>query len=158
MNKHFNKFNGNQKGFTIIELIVVIAIIAVLAAIVLVNVTSFINKGKDAAAEGNFATFMTDATAYYTEKGNYDDLNKTPFALNIFQALLNEGYTNGIFACNTQDCLDPATSWCSSLELKVKTPDNKTQYYCADSTGAKYLSETTKCNDSADGSPAVCSP
>ena len=32
----------NKKGFTIIELIIVIAIIAVLAAIVLVNVTQYI--------------------------------------------------------------------------------------------------------------------
>ena len=31
----------NKKGFTIIELIIVIAIIAVLAAIVLVNVTQY---------------------------------------------------------------------------------------------------------------------
>ena len=41
MNKNLSK-----KGFTIIELLVVIAIIAVLAAIVLVNVTKYINKGK----------------------------------------------------------------------------------------------------------------
>ena len=40
---------NKQKGFTIIELIVVIAIIAILAAIVMVNVTQYINKGKDAA-------------------------------------------------------------------------------------------------------------
>ena len=41
------------KGFTIIELLVVIAIIAVLASIVLVNVSNYISKGKDAAAKGN---------------------------------------------------------------------------------------------------------
>ena len=39
---------NKQKGFTIIELIVVIAIIAVLAAIVMVNVTKYIAQGKDA--------------------------------------------------------------------------------------------------------------
>ena len=39
---------NKQKGFTIIELIVVIAIIAILASIVLVNVTQYINKAKDA--------------------------------------------------------------------------------------------------------------
>ena len=45
-----------SKGFTIIELLVVIAIIAVLAAIVLVNVTQYINKGKDAAIKGNLTS------------------------------------------------------------------------------------------------------
>ena len=54
-----NKFS---KGFTIIELIVVIAIIAVLAGIVLVNVTSYINKGKDAAVIANMRTIQIEAT------------------------------------------------------------------------------------------------
>ena len=45
--------NHISKGFTIIELIVVIAIIAVLAGIVLVNVTQYINKSKDASIEAD---------------------------------------------------------------------------------------------------------
>ena len=40
---------NKQKGFTIIELIVVIAIIAILASIVLVNVTNILIRAKDAA-------------------------------------------------------------------------------------------------------------
>lgn len=41
------------KGFTIIELIVVIAIIAILASVVMVNVTQYINKSKDASIKAN---------------------------------------------------------------------------------------------------------
>ncbi|MEI7424687.1 MAG: prepilin-type N-terminal cleavage/methylation domain-containing protein, partial [Candidatus Staskawiczbacteria bacterium] len=41
----------SKSGFTIIELIVVIAIIAILAAIVMVNVTQYINKSKDASVK-----------------------------------------------------------------------------------------------------------
>ena len=48
---------NKSKGFTIIELIVVIAIIAVLATIVLVNVTQYINRGKDAAIKGNLSSY-----------------------------------------------------------------------------------------------------
>ena len=55
----------NNNGFTIIELIVVIAIIAVLAAIVLVNVTQYIAKGKNAAIKGNMSTIMTNAAVFY---------------------------------------------------------------------------------------------
>jgi len=60
-----------QRGFTIIELIVVIAIIAVLAAIVLVNVTQYINKGKDAAIKGNLSTIMTNAAVFFDLCGQY---------------------------------------------------------------------------------------
>src|SRR5437667_14039 len=64
-------FIAKQKGFTIIELLVVVAIIAVLAAIVLVNVTQYINKGKDAAIKGNMATILTNMAVYYDANGNY---------------------------------------------------------------------------------------
>ena len=56
---------NKSKGFTIIELLVVVAIIAVLASIVLVNVTQYIAKGKDAAIKGNLATILTNAAVFY---------------------------------------------------------------------------------------------
>ena len=62
----------NQKGFTIIELLVVVAIIAVLAAIVLVNVTAYINQGKNAAIKGNLATVLTNGAVFYDTNGNYN--------------------------------------------------------------------------------------
>ena len=56
---------NRSKGFTIIELLVVVAIIAVLAAIVLINVTSYIAKGKDAAIKGNLATILINGAVFY---------------------------------------------------------------------------------------------
>src|SRR5579864_3781880 len=56
---------NQSKGFTIIELLVVVSIIAVLAAIVLVNVTGYINSGKNAAIKGNLATILTNGAVYY---------------------------------------------------------------------------------------------
>ena len=60
---------NKQKGFTIIELIVVIAIIAVLAGIVLVNVIGYINKGKDASIKGNMETIRINASVYLDGTG-----------------------------------------------------------------------------------------
>ena len=37
----------NLRGFTIIELLVVVAIMAVLAGLVIANVLTYISKGKD---------------------------------------------------------------------------------------------------------------
>ena len=50
---------------------VLVAIIAVLSAIVLVNVTSYITKGKDSAAKGNLASMQVAAATYYDTNSNY---------------------------------------------------------------------------------------
>src|SRR3989344_3007566 len=62
-----------SKGFTIIELLVVVAIIAVLAAIVLVNVTAYINRGKNAAIKGNLSTVLVNSAVYFDENSSYTD-------------------------------------------------------------------------------------
>jgi len=65
----------SNKGFTIIELIVVIAIIAVLAGIVLVNVTQYITKSQIAAAKANLDQLPAMA-AQWSDK--YGSFNVTP--------------------------------------------------------------------------------
>ena len=61
-----------QKGFTIIELIVVIAIIAILAAIVMVNVVGYITKAKDAQIEASMDSFLKNAIGYSVDhNGSY---------------------------------------------------------------------------------------
>jgi prepilin-type N-terminal cleavage/methylation domain-containing protein len=147
-----------SKGFTIIELIVVIAIIAVLAAIVLVNVTSYINKGKDAAAEGNLASMITASNVWYDDSsgGNGSYLNWTagypgcnegsaPSFMSSCNALENAGYAV-IATCDTAKCLGTPTKWCASVTSKVNT----TKSFCVDSTGAKYNSTTSVCQTSGD--------
>ena len=51
-----------SKGFTLIELIVVIAIIAILAAILMVSVTGYIAKSKQAAITAELKSFHVLAT------------------------------------------------------------------------------------------------
>jgi len=63
-------FNKN-KGFTIIELIVVIAIIAVLAAIVLTNVSGYINRAKEARASDDFNNIAKAIQIFYGQYGMY---------------------------------------------------------------------------------------
>ena len=46
MRKFLKHFHQGEKGFTLIELLVVIAILGALAGIVLLNISSFIGKGK----------------------------------------------------------------------------------------------------------------
>ena len=124
-----------EKGFTIIELLVVVAIIAVLAAIVLVNVTQYINKGKDAAIKGNLSTILTNAAVHYDDKGNFTNFLTSTLYTNPEAAAIAAGAT--VSENST------ATAWCSCATLKATT-----NTYCVDATGYKKETATacaTRC-------------
>jgi prepilin-type N-terminal cleavage/methylation domain-containing protein len=129
----------NIKGFTIIELIVVIAIIAVLAGIVLVNVTQYINKGKDAAIKADLANLITQSTVYFSDpvnsgkKGN--DFIASPSAQSIMSAAGDIDPSVGALGGSITK-----TDWVYCQYLT--TPGKR---YCVDSRGNK--KEVTDCDD-----------
>jgi prepilin-type N-terminal cleavage/methylation domain-containing protein len=127
---------NKQKGFTIIELIVVIAIIAVLAAIVLVNVTQYINKGKDAAAQGNLDTMLTDAAIFYANSGSYAGFLTDPTYLAVSSALTTSSMNYTITTAVGNSTLAGST-WCASVVLKSGST------FCVDSSGKKESSTGT---------------
>jgi prepilin-type N-terminal cleavage/methylation domain-containing protein len=59
------KIRGNSKGFTLIELMIVIAIIGILAAIAIPNFISYRNKAYCSAAESDAANTAAAIADYY---------------------------------------------------------------------------------------------
>ena len=64
------RLNNNEKGFTLIELMIVIAIIGILSAIAIPNFLAYRERGKDSAAETTANNFMSLAVAYVGDTGN----------------------------------------------------------------------------------------
>ncbi len=61
----------NQKGFTLIELMIVVAIIGILAAIAIPNFRNYQMKAKTAEAKTNLGAIRTSQEAYRAENDAY---------------------------------------------------------------------------------------
>ena len=64
------KLLANRKGFTLIELMIVVAIIGILAAVAIPAFLRYIRDSKTAEAQENLSAISKGALAYYDEEHN----------------------------------------------------------------------------------------
>jgi prepilin-type N-terminal cleavage/methylation domain-containing protein len=138
-----------SKGFTIIELIVVIAIIAILASIVLVNVTVYINKAKDAKVNSDVASIALGMGSCYAAANGAAYVGCDTNLTYVPQALKDD-----IASANNKSA---ANSWFSNPQVATyvfcgRMPSVDTQATCVDSTGVTVTSLWTSCT----GTPTAC--
>lgn len=64
-------FKGSSKGFTLIEMLIVIAVISILAGIVLVGITGFQSSARDTKRVGDLSSVRNNLELYFTRCGHY---------------------------------------------------------------------------------------
>ncbi len=84
----------NRKGFTLIEMMIVIAIIAVLAAVALPNMLGARKAAAEKSAMSELKTIGTAAEAYYIREGQYPTNTTTFFNDLVSKDLLSDYYAN----------------------------------------------------------------
>src|SRR5881296_2274071 len=65
----------DQKGFTLIELMIVVAIIGILAAIAIPNFMTYQAKSKQSEAKVGLGGIFTTATSFFAENNTYTVVN-----------------------------------------------------------------------------------
>lgn len=165
MNKQKRPALSLSKGFTLIELIVVIAIITVLSGIILFSITQYINKGKDSNIFSNLTILIPAGEVYYNGNGNsYNDglanfcdpssLSGNSIIRNAISQMPDQSYGAPCYdgtiplpyALNLNPkgvcCYAQSQSWAACAREFA----DSTKAYCVDSRGAKGDMCKSSCN------------
>jgi len=140
-----------SKGFTLIELVVVIAVIAVLSGIILFTVSLYINKGKDSNISGNLAVLVPAGEAYYNGNGNSYENFCTSTVFNNAKAQMPINSSGDCYNISTNPSgvccvVDSYNSTYQSWVACAREFTNPSSVYCIDSRGMKEDVSNGNCN------------
>ncbi len=121
-------FKKNKKGFTLIELMVVIAIIAILATVVLIALQSARNAAYDARLKSQVAQFRSLAETYFAKDQHYGNLTSDP----EYTALTTDVDVNAFLGGTSGS----ETLWCVSANLR-----DGAGWFCADNGTSPHVVE-----------------
>jgi prepilin-type N-terminal cleavage/methylation domain-containing protein len=146
----------NKKGFTLIELMVVIAIIAILATVVLVSLSSARNAAEDANRIAAAGQIRSIAQVYYsTGDLDYNDLPGVGGELDEITAKygLNTGTdgTDDAWAVtgtmgNFLYVNGNGDNFCASIQLNEEYEAGSNKFFCVDASLTGGKTEGNNCN------------
>ena len=128
--KNENIMNKN-KGFTLIEMLVVIAMIGLLSAVVLVALGPSRNKAKDARIMSDVKQIVAIGQTFYNPTNSTYDLSGIQGATGTNKAALDIKQQGVSFDTSTNINGDPSTTTAFRVYAQLLSGG----YFCADSNG-----------------------
>lgn len=130
-----NKMNKkDEKGFTLIELMIVIAIIGILAAIAIPNFNAYRARSYNTSANADLRNIITSLEGYYVDFDKYPTIAANAAATD----LVNYGYVNSDGVNTGAVSYTAATSsYAIGNTINTKAGTRAVTYYVVDNTAGK---------------------
>ncbi len=93
MENHIEIETKQDKGFTLVELLIVIVILGILATVTVFAVTGITNKGKTSACQSDLKTIQTAEEAYAANTGSYTTSQQALVDAGLMHAVSTNPFT-----------------------------------------------------------------
>lgn len=119
MNRMIKRLHKGEKGFTLVELLIVFTLLAVLAAIMIPNVSGFVAYGHTQAAAAELSVIQTAMDSMMavtnnstvTEVNNIRDMSTFPdAAAPLYPSYLRFSNTKGTYNCSATGLVSQNTT------------------------------------------------